>query len=200
MEFALSFFALTLWYITFSLSSPYFWISLSSSICILVAISVNIDRATFKCLSNVPRDYIYGFFYACILYVIFYLGNEISSIIPLQKQQIDLIYQNKNGISETLITFLLILIIAPGEELFWRNFIQRRLSNKYGYSYGYIISTAMYISVHAVTLNLMLTLAATACSLFWGAMYLKNKRITQTVVCHIIWDVAIFIIFPLPGH
>ena len=47
--------------------------------------------------------------------------------------------------------------------------------------------------------NIMLLLAAGVCGLFWGFLYLRTGSILLNVISHTVWDVAIFLIFPVSG-
>jgi len=91
------------------------------------------------------------------------------------------------------------LLIGPGEELFWRGFLQRRLQSHKGPFTGLLLSTAVYTLVHVGSGNLMLVLAAGICGLFWGYLYLRTGSIVINVVSHTAWDIAIFLLLPLGG-
>lgn len=43
----------------------------------------------------------------------------------------------------------------------------------------------------------MLILAAGLCGLFWGFLYVQNGSILLNIVSHTVWDVAIFLLFPV---
>jgi uncharacterized protein len=42
----------------------------------------------------------------------------------------------------------------------------------------------------------MLVLAAAACGLFWGFLYLRFKSVLLTAVSHALWDLTVFILIP----
>ena len=92
---------------------------------------------------------------------------------------------------------LLLFIIGPGEEIYWRGFIQNTLSKKMGETKGYIISVLLYAGVHIITGNIMLVIAALVCGIYWGWLYKKEKSLLPVIISHAIWDLTIFVIFPL---
>jgi len=94
------------------------------------------------------------------------------------------------------IAALMIFIIGPGEELFWRSFLQRRLQNKSGKYSGFILATGIYTLVHIGSGNVMLVLAAGVCGLFWGYLYLRYGSVTLNIVSHTLWDVTVFLWLP----
>ena len=100
------------------------------------------------------------------------------------------------GASKLRIAVLMIFIIGPGEELFWRGFLQRSLQNKIGNNLGFILATSIYTLVHLGSGNVMLVLAAGVCGLFWGYLYLRYGSITLNIVSHTLWDVTVFLWLP----
>jgi len=88
-------------------------------------------------------------------------------------------------------------IIGPGEELFWRGFLQRRFQIEKGPFQGFLLATLLYTGVHIGSGNVMLVLAAGICGLFWGFLYLRTGSLLLNVVSHTAWDMAIFLFFPM---
>ena len=106
-------------------------------------------------------------------------------------------YDNKSLLAPGMIALLIGLVIGPGEEVFWRGFLQRELEPRMGRSAGYLAATAVYGLVHIFTGNLMLVVAATVAGLVWGWMYLKIGRLWPGIISHVAWDFAVFLFFPL---
>lgn len=139
-----------------------------------------------------------GLFSAILLYGVFYAGNIASRhLFPFAGSGINDVYKFKTDVAPIRIALLMIFLIGPGEELFWRGFLQRRLQADYGPWYGFLISTAIYSLVHIGSGNPMLVLAAGVCGLFWGFLYLRYRSLLMNMVSHTIWDVAIFLLFPV---
>lgn len=70
----------------------------------------------------------FGVLSALFLYMVFYAGNIVSRwIFSFAQSGIENIYAFKSGVSPFRIAVLMVLLIGPGEELFWRGFLQRRL-------------------------------------------------------------------------
>jgi membrane protease YdiL (CAAX protease family) len=90
----------------------------------------------------------------------------------------------------------MLAVIGPGEELFWRGYLQRKLSSKTGKWVGFIIALLMYTGVHIFTGNIMLILAAFICGLFWGWIYLKYNSMVINVISHTVWDIVVFLLLP----
>jgi Predicted metal-dependent membrane protease len=189
--------AAILWYVMFVVKPMNFWLEMSISILVLVLIALTsgykpeIDRIRLK-------DIAIGVVSAAVLYFIFYLGNIISSyIFPFKDAQIMSVYSNRSQGNLIYIGLLLLFVIGPGEELFWRGYIQSAFMSKFGENKGFIIATLLYAGVHILTGNFMLIIAALVCGLFWGWLYKKDKRLAPILISHALWDLTIFVLFPV---
>ncbi len=148
---------------------------------------------TFK-----PQYLIIGIASAFLLYIIFFLGNRVAdSLFRFSNSQVAAIYSTRSQASPLLIGSLLFFWIGPAEEIFWRGFVQRHLSEKHGIQRGWLITSLIYAFVHIWAFNNMLLLAALLCGLFWGLMYAKFKSVIPGLISHAIWDVFIFVIAPI---
>jgi len=90
----------------------------------------------------------------------------------------------------------MLLIIGPGEELFWRGYLQRRFGTKFGKMAGFILATTLYTAVHIATGNFVLVLAALICGLFWGWLYMRFNSMIINVISHTVWDIGVFLLLP----
>jgi hypothetical protein len=166
---------------------------------LLAAASLVLDRKstgglyTFK-----PRFILTGLLAAAFLYAAFWVGHFISTkMLPFAASQVDSIYTLRAGQNPWLIAALLFFIIGPGEEIFWRGFVQKRLSKKYGVFVGFIVAAAVYTLVHVGSLNLMLIAAAGLCGAFWGLLFAATGNLWPCIISHAVWDVVIFILLPI---
>jgi membrane protease YdiL (CAAX protease family) len=96
-----------------------------------------------------------------------------------------------------VIGVLLFFVMGPAEEIYWHGFVQRRLGLRLGAVYGVLLTTVVYAAVHVSAFNFMLVVAAGICGLFWGLLYQKEKSLIPVIISHSLWDVIIFILFPL---
>lgn len=190
--------AAILWFMTFVLKPMNFWLEMSLSVSLLVFLALLLKPRLFHLGAPTKRHFVVGILSAMVLYLIFYFGNIVSGFLfPFKDQQISLIYGNKAQASEILIGILLIFIIGPGEELFWRGFSQNFLAEKLGEWKGYIIAALLYGAVHATTGNFMIVMAALVCGFFWGFIYKQEKNLWPVIISHALWDITIFILLPV---
>lgn len=144
------------------------------------------------------RDLLFGVGIAVVLWGVFWLGDKCSQwLFDFARPEVDMIYGIKSDTSPTLIGLLLLLIIGPGEEIFWRGYVQRNLSERFSPNVGFILATAAYTLIHVPSLNFMLIMAALVCGIAWGGLYrLFPKHFTAIVVSHALWDAVAFVWFP----
>ena len=131
-----------------------------------------------------------------MLYAVFVVANEISVwLFDFAKGDVQSIYAIRDQAQATWIALLLLFIIGPGEEIYWRGLIQDALVERLGPLKGLLIASACYALVHVVAWNFMLIGAAAVCGLFWGLLYHWRKNIYTVFVSHSVWDVVVMVLF-----
>jgi membrane protease YdiL (CAAX protease family) len=146
------------------------------------------------------RKLLYGMLSAVALYAVFYTGDIIfRSILPFAESGIQDVYQFREGVSLLRVTMLIALVIGPGEELLWRGFIQKHCSRKLGPGAGYSLAVTLYTLVHIGSRNPVLIGSACLTGLYWGFWYQRTNSLMLNMVSHILWDIAVFIVFPFHG-
>ena len=190
-------------FITRGLGKLDFWWWMSLNISCLTAIAAAFDPGWRNAVAHdlqkqVLKKIGVGILSALGLYSVFYAGNTISRLIlPFAANGIENVYAFKADAAPLRIALLMALIIGPGEELFWRGFLQRRFQIEKGPFQGFLLATLLYTGVHLASGNVMLVLAAGICGLFWGFLYLRTGSLLLNVVSHTVWDMAIFLFFPM---
>ena len=194
--------AALLWFVMFSpwtAPSLNFWYAMTGSACILLLLSWR-ESHSLKCQ---PREIILqaglGIAIALVLWLVFWTGDKLSQLLfDFARPQVDLIYGMKEGNKAWLISLLLLFIIGPAEEIFWRGFIQKKLSEHWSANKGFIVTTLIYTAIHIPSGNFMLVMAALVCGLAWGGLYrLIPQYFPAIVLSHALWDAAAFVWFPL---
>jgi membrane protease YdiL (CAAX protease family) len=183
------------WAITFGWSGGNFWIKIGASVVTVTLYSFFWQRPN---ISIHLRSFLLGLFSALILYSIFLLGNKLAPLIlPGANTQVGGIYSLGVGANKVFIFLLLFFVTGPGEEIFWRGFLQDRLMEKWGKFTGYLITTALYAGVHVFSRNPMLILAALVAGAFWGFLYLWKRDLLVQITSHSFWSAVIFAVAPV---
>jgi len=138
-----------------------------------------------------------GLLSALFLYILFFVGNYLSrKWFDFADSGIENVYAFKGDATGIRIALLMVFVIGPGEELFWRGYLQRKISAKTGKWAGLVLALVLYTGVHIFTGNFMLIMAALICGLFWGWMYLKYQSMLINIISHTIWDIVVFLVLP----
>ncbi len=180
-----------------------FWWWMTANLLVLVGLVALVDRPWRQALSADLRDHplrkiVLGILSAAVLYGVFWVGNQASRyLFAGAARDISGVYAFKGQATALRIVLLMLFVIGPGEELFWRGFLQRRLQDTWGPWFGWVLATAVYAGIHVATGNPILVLAAGVCGAFWGWLYLRYRSMFLNAVSHTVWDVVIFILFPL---
>ena len=176
-----------------------FWFAMSISASILWLLSIFLGKNFSKQFSFSSKEVALGLVSAVALYGVFYLGNYHSTAwFDFAKPQIGNIYSMKDGNNLYLVGVLLLILIGPAEEIFWRGYVQRTVGHKYGDWTAFILTTLVYTLVHVWSFNFMLIMAAMVCGAFWGLMFMFNKKnLVSLVISHAVWDLSVFILFPI---
>ncbi len=187
-----------LWFATFYLTFSTFWIKITISASSLAALSWWIRPIRKERFHIDARALFFGFISAVALYLIFWAGKEISSVIfPFAERQIGGVYGKGEGVPMWTIFLLLFFITGPCEELYWRGFLQDRLMERFGGCRGWLLTTAVYAGVHIWSFNFMLIGAAAVAGAFWGAMYWRLGNLSPVIISHSLWSAFIFTVIPL---
>ena len=194
--------ATVLWGVMFSpWTAPHvnFWITMTISGIILTSYSLWADKTCLKPIRLGLVDILLGIGIAVALWGVFWIGDKLSSLMfDFARPQVDTIYGMKDGENPWILSFLLLFIIGPAEEIFWRGYLQNNLSKRFSPNMGFILTTLAYSLVHIFKFNFMLIMAAAVAGFIWGLLYrFFPNRLGAIVLSHALWDCAVFIWFPI---
>ena len=196
--------AALLWFYMFSpwtgcLSN--FWLNMSVSAVILSLMAASWSEYRIKSFAfrNFIVHTVVGITIAFALWGVFWIGDALSQLLfSFARVQVDNVYAMKNGSNTILITLLLLFLIGPAEEFFWRGYIQKNLSASIGDTQALAVTTLIYALVHIWSFNFMLIMAALVAGFVWGLIYrLKPSLLPAIIVSHAIWDALVFVVLPI---
>ena len=194
--------AALLWAVMFSpLTAPYvpFWWMMTGSAVVLASLSALFCPGWWERIKWSPMDFLLGAGIAAVLWGIFWTGDKVAAwLFDFARPQVDLIYGMKEGVPAGLLSVLLLFLIGPAEELFWRGYVQGTLSERWGANAAFVVTVLAYALVHVPSCNFMLVMAAGVAGVVWGGLYrLFPRRLAALVVSHALWDAAVFVWFPI---
>jgi len=180
-------------YITFQ-DKAIFWYMFTATMLILMSYAIlhekSDQQASFLTFS------VYGILSGLILFAFFWTGNFLIHFFHLPfNQEVSRLYLHFAP-KQIWHYIVLLLFIVPGEELFWRGFMQKRMSKLMNVKYSVLLASVFYASIQIYSGYFIHILAALFAGLFWGALYAWKKSLSLVVVSHLTFDVLIFILLP----
>lgn len=183
-------------YFTFN-NKAVFWYIFTASLLFLISYAIMNeeieDHASFFTYLS------YGILSGLALYAIFWLGNFFIDFFNLPfSKAVESLYKRLSP-THFWHYIALLLVIIPGEEIFWRNFIQKRIRKHASTVASILISAFMYASVQIYSGSALLVFAALVSGLFWGILYAWKRSLPLVIISHLIFDLFLLIIYPLNG-
>jgi uncharacterized protein len=172
-----------------------FWYILTASMLFLITFSILHEEMEDK---QPFRIYItYGLISGVCLYVLFLLGNFLLQIVDLPlKGTVSKLYKQMSP-TEIWQYIVLFLIIIPGEEIFWRGFILKRLLKHMNWILSIVIATLLYTSVNIYSESSHLIIASMVAGILWSSLYVWKRSIPLLIVSHLVFDLLLLVLFPL---
>ena len=194
--------AAVLWTLMFSpATAPHvpFWWTMAGSALTLCLLSTWFNPGWWRQVRWSVSNVLLGVGIAAALWLVFWTGDKVSAwLFDFARPQVDAIYGMKSGESPWVLAVLMLVLIGPAEEIFWRGYVQRALSLRWGANAGFAAATLCYALVHAGSCNFMLLMAALVAGVVWGALYrFFPERFAAIILSHALWDVAVFVWFPI---
>lgn len=139
---------------------------------------------------------LYGIAFGILLYGVLAAGYKALELVPsFSTTTVDRFFQ-KFGPTSLWNYLLLVFIIAPGEELFWRGFIQQQLKRWLSPSYA-IVASSMLFGLSLLFSGFWLgMLGAFVIGLILGALYEWKKSMPLIILAHITMIVLLFLVLP----
>ena len=184
---------------------PNFWVVMSVAAMVLttLALAFTPDRQELAKVEKPLLQVLGGIVIAAALWGIFWVGDKLSGLMfDFARPEVDAVYAMKTGLPPHTIAILLIGLIGPAEELFWRGYVQRTMARllpgKRAADYAFILTAAVYALVHVWSFNFMLIMAALVAGGVWGLIYrICPKALPALIISHALWDALVFVILPI---
>ena len=131
------------------------------------------------------------------LYGIFYSGLTLLTFLTIDlTQAADQLYSYyKPAVLWQYV--VLVLLLIPVEELFWRSFIQGRLSRHFPGHVCILLSSLLYTLPMFYSRNAAMVMAGLTAGLFWGILFQRTRSLGVVIVSHLTFDIFLLILLPL---
>lgn len=194
--------AAVLWFFMFSpwtRGTINFWLMMAVSGVVLSTFAF-FGRRTWRVeLKLNATTLVLGIVIAAALWIVFWTGDKVSSwLFNFARPEVNAIYGLKSTTSPWIVGTVLLFVIGPAEEIFWRGYLQHHFTRRLGANVGFILTTAIYTLVHIWSFNLMLVLSALVAGFAWGLLYrLFPRQLGAIILSHALWDCVVFVVLPI---
>ena len=185
-----------------------FWLAMSASAVILTALALRFGPSPAPGHENGakcawPVQVLAGVAIAFALWGVFWIGDKAAAwMFGFARPEVDAVYAMKEGSPAWMIALLLLVLIGPAEEYFWRGYVQRTLGRllpgRRAADAAFLLTTAVYALVHLWSFNFMLVMAALVAGAVWGLIYrLRPQLLPALILSHALWDALVFVLLPI---
>ncbi|MFK2824829.1 type II CAAX endopeptidase family protein [Bacillus sp. B190/17] len=181
-------------YMTFS-DRDIFWYLYTAANLFFISFAITSEKIDDK---QKTESYLkYGILSGLLLYAVFLAGHFLLPYLPFSwdKQAASMYRWYSPQFSWHYI--VLILVFIPGEELFWRGFVQKRLASYFNDLTAILAASALYASIFIYSDKWIWVIAAFIAGLFWGTLYVWKRSIPMLIISHLVFDLLLIVLFPL---
>jgi len=92
---------------------------------------------------------------------------------------------------------VLLPLVVLSEELVWRGVVQAALRRRFRPVAAVGLAAGAYAGAHVPIGSPLLVVVAFACGCYWSALRARTDSLVPPLLCHLAWDVAIMVLWPL---
>ena len=174
-----------------------FWYLYTAAILVCMAFSITIEKTDME-KQPFFGNALYGMIGGVALFGIVLLGNFLINVLNLNGLERDIAQiLKKLGPEMTWHYLVLFVFIIPGEELFWRGFVQKKLMLYFKPAITICLSAILYALPMLYAANTALLLAGLAGGLIWGALFQWKRSLSLVIISHLVFDILMIGVFPL---
>jgi membrane protease YdiL (CAAX protease family) len=107
-------------------------------------------------------------------------------------------YERQGGLSMGVALLLSIGLSVPGEELFWRGFVQLQLADALGgaTALAAVIALGAFVVANSFSRNLAIFAGAVVGGAAWCALFWWTGGVAACLACHVLWT-GLMLAFPV---
>lgn len=195
------------WFVLFSgvgelsahIGSHYFWPAIalvSGAMIIFVVRSAEVQSVlnSTNILANIGRGLLHGLFFSALSIVTLVTAREY---LQPAYAHVHTLFELRHQLPAPFVALILVVAVAPAEELFWRGYVQSIFSQRISHSYAVAAMAATDALIHAATGNYILVVAAAFFGYMWGLLRNSSQSLVPCVISHAVWDVCVFLVYPM---
>ncbi|EAC7663249.1 CPBP family intramembrane metalloprotease [Listeria monocytogenes] len=138
-----------------------------------------------------------GIFSGIVLYIIFYIGAFIIKVMPGGLENSVEAAFNKYSTHSLIIWLLLIVAIIPGEEIFWRGFVLKRLNRYFNPWFSNVFAALLCMVMMFPSGNFAAIIGIFVASLVWNIMYSYRPSLLMLYLSHLTFAFLLLAALPI---
>jgi membrane protease YdiL (CAAX protease family) len=172
-----------------------FWYMYTFTLLVLISFSVLSSKifdelATWKSL-------IFGLGYGTLIYAVIAGGYQVLKLLPFNIEESAASFLSAFAPTSIWHYLLLMFIIVPGEEIFWRGFVQQKLKSYLPAVYSVIISALLFGLALGFSGFVPGVFAGIVTGIILGFLYEWKRSMPLLIIAHLVMMVLLFLVLPL---
>lgn len=164
---------------------------------LLVGIAISLVASKFEDRLPTWQYLLFGIGYGTIIYGFVKLGALLLPFINSGFSNEIAKFLKVYGPENIFHYLMLIFIIATGEEMFWRGYVQQQLKRFTSPMWAVFVSTLLFSLSLAISGFIPGAMAAMVAGLILGALYEWKKSLPLIIVSHVVFVLLLFLVLPL---
>lgn len=187
--------SLYLYHLAFE-NTAIFWYMYTFAILVLMSIAL-VNYSVFDELKT-WKSLIYGLMFGTAIYAVLASGYLIFDALPLNVEGPVAALQTLFAPTSIWHYLLLMFVIVPGEELFWRGYIQQQLKKYMRLPFAIVGASLLFGAALAFSGIWPGVVAGIVAGMLLGLLYEWKRSMPLLIITHLVVLVFLFIILPLP--
>jgi len=144
-----------------------------------------------------PKHILVGFVAGILMMAATHLAYRlVVPVVPVE-EAVGLLYKSMRTPPGPVLGLPVLCFVVFVEEIVWRGVLYERLSKRYAALPAIVVASLIYAIPQIASLTHLIMLVAFCCGLVWTWLRAYSGGWLAPLICHLIWDLGILIVFPL---
>ena len=177
---------------------PNIWLRMAAYYAVLVPLALGGFQGGWRpLLAPRPWHVVVGVGAAVALYALDWIGfRVVLTALPALAAEVPALYAWRDQLPNALVGLPLLVAIVAAEEVVWRGAVTLPLAARWGPWAGIALGGLVFGAAHLGFGSVLLVLAAVVCGACWGGLAVATRSLVPSVVCHLLWDLAVLFWLP----
>ncbi len=186
--------SLYLYHLAFE-NTAIFWYMYTFAILVLMSVAI-VNCTVFDQLKT-WQSLIYGALFGTMIYLLLAAGYRFLDFLPLNIEGPVSSLQSVFAPSSIWHYLLLMFVIVPGEEIFWRGYIQQQLKRYMKLPFAILVASLLFGAVLSFSGFWPGVIAGIVTGILLGVLYEWKRSMPLLIITHLIILILLFLVLPL---